>query len=69
MTQCTVCNTDDECRPYGRGGTMICFDCAMKDEAETSRNFLAQLDAAHKQSNIVLLGEESGPRPVGGNLQ
>lgn len=69
MTICTVCNNEDECRPYGRGGTMVCFDCAMKDEEETNRNFIAQLEEAHKHSNVVILGEQSGPRPLGGVRQ
>lgn len=69
MTQCTVCQQDDECRPYGRGGTMICYDCAMKDPSETEKNFLSQLQVAHQHSRIVLLGEETGPRPMGGVVQ
>lgn len=61
---CTQCNNEDECRPYGKNFAMICFDCAMKDEAETEKNFLAQLDASSKLSNVVIMGEETGPRPL-----
>jgi hypothetical protein len=66
MTICSDCKNDDDCRPYGKGGAMVCFSCAMKDEAETQRNFLAQLHAASMQSNVVILGEQTGPRPLTG---
>jgi hypothetical protein len=69
MTICAECGVDDECRPYGKGGAMICFDCAMKDEAETEKNFVAQLEAAGQHSDIVILGEETGPRPASGVRQ
>lgn len=32
MTICTECGVDDDCRPYGENGAMICFDCGMKEE-------------------------------------
>ena len=40
---CHLCGEKKELRPYGNGGTWICFDCAMKDEASTKRNFSAFL--------------------------
>jgi hypothetical protein len=36
---CTVCCKLDELRPYGKNGAMVCYDCAMKDEAEAHRQF------------------------------
>jgi len=41
----------------------------MKDEERTNRNFLAQLEAAAKQSSTVIIGEETGPRPMNGVTQ
>jgi hypothetical protein len=66
---CTECKQDEDCRPYGHNGAYICFDCAMKDEERTNRNFLAQLEAAAKQSSTVIIGEETGPRPMNGVTQ
>jgi hypothetical protein len=34
---CTFCGKTDELRPYGPNDEMICFDCAMKDEATAKR--------------------------------
>lgn len=66
---CTECKQDEDCRPYGHNGAYICFECAMKDEERTNRNFLAQLEAAAKQSSTVIIGEETGPRPMNGTNQ
>jgi len=66
---CTECNNDSDCRPYGDNGAMICFGCGMKDEERTNRNFLSQLEAAAKLSNAVIIGEETGPRPMNGATQ
>jgi hypothetical protein len=41
----------------------------MKDEERTNRNFLSQLEAAAKLSNAVIIGEETGPRPMNGVTQ
>jgi hypothetical protein len=61
---CNECAQEQECRPYGKNAAMICFDCAMKDEAETEKNYLMQLLAAEKESNVIIIGEETGPRPL-----
>jgi hypothetical protein len=38
--QCDDCGEIKELRPYGPPGkTMICFDCAMKDEEGTKQRF------------------------------
>jgi hypothetical protein len=39
--QCDDCGNIDELRPYGPGGSMVCFDCGMKDEEEAKRRFFA----------------------------
>jgi hypothetical protein len=62
--KCTECNQEKSLRPYGKNGAWICFPCAMKDEEETDRNFQAQLDAAAKVSDVILIGEPTGPRPL-----
>lgn len=36
---CTDCGQEDELRPYGKDGAWVCFDCAMKDEAEAEKQF------------------------------
>lgn len=64
MTICYVCTTDQECRPYGERGQMICFECMMADparEAEAERQFAMQLQAA---GPVVMIGEEVGPYPI-----
>lgn len=33
--QCDQCGKIDELRPYGPNGSMICFDCGMKDKEGT----------------------------------
>lgn len=50
-----------ELRPYGPGGALVCFHCAMNPEhaKETARQYRARLDAA---GPIVLLTDE-GPAP------
>jgi hypothetical protein len=40
---CQMCGKKDELRPYGPGGMNVCFDCAMKDEEEARRQFIARL--------------------------
>jgi len=39
MRTCEDCGQHKECRPYGRGGAWVCFQCGMKDEAEAARQF------------------------------
>jgi len=41
--QCDDCGEIAELRPYGKNGACICFDCAMKDPDETTRNFVAKM--------------------------
>ena len=65
--KCTICNKEDELRPYGPNGSMICFDCAMKPErkTETEKNFVSQLEAC---GSIAMIGTEAGPIPLGKKL-
>lgn len=35
--KCEECGAKTECRPYGKNGQQICFDCGMKDEKTTAR--------------------------------
>lgn len=68
MGICYYCETENETRPYGRNGTAICFDCAMatpERKKQIEEAFLAQLNAS---GHIVILGEETGPRPFINNL-
>lgn len=46
---CSMCGAKKECRPYGKDGADICFDCGMKNESETKR-----------QMNHRLFGEPLG---------
>ena len=41
--QCDYCGKIAELRPYGKDGATICFQCAMKDEETTKREFLKKL--------------------------
>lgn len=65
-TTCYVCkSTEEELRPYGLNGQWICFDCMMGDperQAESARQFENQMNCGP----IVVIGEETGPRPLSG---
>jgi hypothetical protein len=38
--KCEDCGQVDELRPYGKNGANVCFDCAMKDEANAREMFI-----------------------------
>lgn len=62
--RCYICNTEQDCRPYGERGQMICFPCMKAEperEAEATRQFAAQFTAAGPE---VVLGDEAGPYPA-----
>lgn len=40
---CTDCGRMAECRPYGKDGAVVCFDCASKDMAEMERQMSKML--------------------------
>ena len=39
IAACEMCGTIDELRPYGPNGEQICFECGMKDEETTRKQF------------------------------
>lgn len=41
--QCDDCGEIDELRPYGPNGTMICFNCMLKDEKGAKERMMKQL--------------------------
>lgn len=66
--RCHYCDKTDDLRPYGPGGAMVCFGCAMatpEREAETGRNFEVQLEASEAMSphGITVIDGKSGPNP------
>lgn len=66
MGICTLCNTEKDTRPYGVGGSLVCFECAMstperKQQAERMLDLHLRAAAAH--CNVIVVGEQSGPRP------
>jgi hypothetical protein len=50
--QCDGCGRIEELRPYGPGGSMVCFDCGMKDAAATEARFEARLDGVDLAASI-----------------
>lgn len=48
---CEVCNVKveeaDDLRPYGPQGKWICFDCGMKNQEETSKQFSKASNGTH----------------------
>lgn len=63
--KCFYCPKDNDLRPYGPKGSMVCFSCAMSTperKTETERNFSAQLDAAGPIA--VCDGTDVGPYPL-----
>lgn len=68
MKRCHYCGpTDRELRPYGPGGSDVCFPCATatpEREEQMAAAFGALLDANSRiGSGAVVIGDESGPRP------
>lgn len=41
--QCDACGKVAELRPYGPGGTCVCFECAMKDKPGTEARMAHKL--------------------------
>jgi ribosome-binding protein aMBF1 (putative translation factor) len=42
--RCEMCSKTAELRPYGKNAANVCFECAMKDEANTKAMFLKRLE-------------------------
>ncbi len=62
--KCASCGKVAEVRPYGPGGSLICFDCAFgtpESKKATEKAFAAQLNAA---GPVVVIGGECGPVPA-----
>ena len=77
MKVCAQCNTPDtfpadsksETRPYGPGGSMICYRCAnatpaRKAEVEQRMGALIQAAANADEDGIAAIGTEHGPLPL-----
>jgi hypothetical protein len=43
LQQCDDCGKVAELRPYGPGGSKVCFECGMKDEEGAKQRFLRGL--------------------------
>jgi len=41
--KCQLCGKVEELRPYGVGGTWVCFDCGMADKKTTETMFCERL--------------------------
>lgn len=46
--RCEECGKVDECRPYGKGGKWICFECSEKDPKTTKRMMEEKLFGEHR---------------------
>ncbi len=58
---CEICGKIDELRPYGPKGEWICFDCGMKDEQTTRRQFVKLISSA----DVIVVNatdKEANPR-------
>lgn len=64
MGTCHYCGpTDEELRPYGPGGSTVCFGCATatpEREAATEATFGALLGAASAMG-VPVIGSPDGP--------
>lgn len=68
MKNCFYCKQDkDDIRPYGPGGSYICFDCTISTperNAAAKQQFMAQMEAAAQHTGIVTIGGDGGVRPA-----
>lgn len=64
---CHYCKTaEKELRPYGPGGAWVCFPCAFETPERKAQTESAFADQLHAAGPVVMIGEETGPRPIGG---
>lgn len=67
MSECATCHVEEnfpedpksELRPYGPGGSLICFRCAFKDEESTKtteQNFEAVMEASIAATGVFIIG-------------
>ena len=71
MSTCHYCGTADGLRPYGPGGTPICFPCmkAAPDReraAEAAYGALLDANEAISSTGAVVIGGDAGPQPFDG---
>ena len=70
---CHYCSTTDrDLRPYGPGGSWVCFPCTTETperEKQAQSAFGALLDGSEAISptGLVAIGESTGPRPFDPN--
>ncbi len=63
MSECYLCGSTEECRPYGENAQMICHPCMTSSperEAEAHRQFEAQMNGC---GSVAIIGTEAGPTP------
>lgn len=63
-----------ELRPYGKGGSLVCFPCGMADIETTEASFRSAIDRADAEASngdVVVFGDIAGPRvhPLRGGRQ
>lgn len=68
MNVCHYCNQPGELRPYGPGGSWVCFPCATatparEQAAQEAFGTLLDANEAISPSGAVAIGESGGPRP------
>lgn len=63
ISNCSLCGKKDELRPYGKDGAWVCFNCAMKDEEEATRQFNKQFLSKH---GIIVVGAPAKKPENGG---
>lgn len=62
--QCFKCAKDKEVRPYGPGGSLVCFTCMQSSQelrSEAEAQFAMQIEGI---KGPVILGSELGPIPL-----
>ena len=72
MGNCYYCGpTENELRPYGPGGELICYPCMKKTpEREEAAHLVlgALLDATAAIADVIQIGTEEGPQPYNEKL-
>lgn len=62
MSICYVCKIDQDCRPYGENGQMICYDCAQASPAAVAVAENKMQEAMDRsEDKVVIIGGEEGP--------
>jgi len=66
---CSVCGElegpgESECRPYGKGGALVCFTCGMQDILTTQSEYGRRLEQAVAKGRGVVFTKQ-GPIAAG----